>query len=383
MENIGVYVHIPFCKQKCKYCDFVSFSCIEDKMESYFDCILKEISEKAEELKANSTTQQIDTIYIGGGTPSLVPVEYIQKVITKLFEVFNISKDAEITLEVNPGTVDETKLKKYFELGINRLSIGLQSTNDKLLKMLGRIHSYKDFEETYKLARKIGFKNINIDLMIGLPSQTIEDVEVSLEKIIEKSPEHISVYSLIVEENTKMYELIEENILQLPEEELERKMYWRVKDLLESNGYRHYEISNFSKSGYESRHNLNCWNQHQYLGFGVAAHSYFDGMRYSNIENITQYIRNYQNGEAVYNIVFHENQSKEQMMKEFMLLGLRKIGGVKISDFKEKFVDNPLYVFRNQLNKLVNEELIEVSENCIFLTNRGLDLANVVWMEFV
>ena len=383
MENIGVYIHIPFCKQKCKYCDFVSFSCIEDKMESYFDCILKEISEKAEELKANSTTQQIDTIYIGGGTPSLVPVEYIQKVITKLFEVFNISKDAEITLEVNPGTVDETKLKKYFELGINRLSIGLQSTNDKLLKMLGRIHSYKDFEETYKLARKIGFKNINIDLMIGLPSQTIEDVEVSLEKIIGKSPEHISVYSLIVEENTKMYELIEENILQLPEEELERKMYWRVKDLLESNGYRHYEISNFSKSGYESRHNLNCWNQHQYLGFGVAAHSYFDGMRYSNIENITQYIRNYQNGEAVYNIVFHENQSKEQMMKEFMLLGLRKIGGVKISDFKEKFVDNPLYVFRNQLNKLVNEELIEVSENCIFLTNRGLDLANVVWMEFV
>ena len=249
--------------------------------------------------------------------------------------------------------------------------------------MLGRIHTYEEFEKAYLMARKVGFKNINVDLMIGLPNQSIEDVQDSLNKIIEKSPEHISVYSLIVEENTKMYELIEENVLQLPDEELERKMYWEVKNILEKNGYNQYEISNFSKPDFESKHNMNCWNQQDYLGFGVAAHSYFNGMRYSNIDNLKQYIENYKNGEIIYNRIFHENQSKEQMMKEYMLLGLRKISGVSISEFKNKFVDNPLYVFRNELNRLVSNELIEIEENFVKLSKKGMDLANVVWMEFV
>ena len=381
MKSIGIYIHIPFCKQKCKYCDFTSFSCMEDKYDEYFKYLQQEITEKSEELCNEKI--EIDTIYIGGGTPSIVPAEYIESIIKLISVKFNVSKNAEITIEVNPGTVDKEKLEKYINIGINRISIGLQATNDNLLKMLGRIHTYNEFEKVFEDARKVGFKNINVDLMIGLPNQTIDDVQESLEKIIKKSTEHISVYSLIVEEDTKMFELIESGKLELPSEELEREMYWKVKNTLQECGYIHYEISNFAKQGYESKHNSNCWKQHFYLGFGVAAHSYYDGMRYSNITDINRYIENYRSRESIYNVVFHEKQSKEQMMKEYMLLGLRKIAGIKISEFKEKFVDNPLYIFREQLNKLVEQNLIEVSENNIYLTDRGLDLANVVWMEFV
>ena len=381
MDKIGIYVHIPFCKQKCKYCDFISFSGMKEIMDNYFDCLYQEITEKS--LSKQETPIEVDTIYIGGGTPSIVQVEYIEKILSKIYENFKVSKNAEITIEVNPGTVDEESLNKYLKMRINRLSIGLQSTNDKLLNMLGRIHTYKEFEKVYDSARNVGFKNINVDLMIGLPNQTIEDVEDSLEKIINKSPEHISVYSLIVEENTKMFDLIDQGVLELPDENLEREMYWKVKNLLEEHEYIHYEISNFAKKNYESKHNMNCWDQHYYLGFGVAAHSYFNGIRYSNIDNIKQYIENYENGNSVFNVIFHENQTKEQMMKEYMLLGLRKIQGIEISKFKNKFIDNPLYVYRNELNKLFSEKLVEISENNIKLTDKGLDLANVVWMEFV
>ncbi len=383
MKTVGIYVHIPFCKQKCKYCDFISFQNCENYFDDYFECLKKEITEKANEINSENKEILIDTIYFGGGTPSIVCEKYIEEVLNKIYEYYNVSENAEITVEVNPGTVDKFKLEKYFEIGINRLSIGLQSTDDKLLKMLGRIHTYKEFENTYDLARKIGFKNINVDLMIGLPNQSLENVHDSLEKIVQKNPEHISVYSLIIEENTKMFDLIEKGELELPDEDVERKMYWSVKKFLEENGYIHYEISNFSKSGFESKHNANCWNQHEYLGFGIAAHSYFNNIRYSNIDNLRQYIENWKNEQSVYNIVFHEHQNKDDMMKEFMMLGLRKIAGVKISEFKEKFVDNPIFVFRNQLNKLVKEGLIEVLENNIRLSDKGLDLANEVWMEFV
>lgn len=383
MKTVGIYVHVPFCKQKCKYCDFISFQNCENYFDDYFECLKKEITEKANEINSENKEILIDTIYFGGGTPSIVCEKYIEEVLNKIYEYYNVSENAEITVEVNPGTVDKLKLERYFEIGINRLSIGLQSTDDKLLKMLGRIHTYKEFENTYDLARKIGFKNINVDLMIGLPNQSLENVNDSLEKIAQKNPEHISVYSLIIEENTKMFDLIEKGELELPDEDVERKMYWSVKKFLEENGYIHYEISNFSKSGFESKHNANCWNQHEYLGFGIAAHSYFNNIRYSNIDNLRQYIENWKNEQSVYNIVFHEHQNKDDMMKEFMMLGLRKIDGVKISEFKEKFVDNPIFVFRNQLNKLVKEGLIEVLENNIRLSDKGLDLANEVWMEFV
>ena len=383
MKTVGIYVHVPFCKQKCKYCDFISFQNCENYFDDYFECLKKEITEKANEINSENKEILIDTIYFGGGTPSIVCEKYIEEVLNKIYEYYNVSENAEITVEVNPGTVDKLKLERYFEIGINRLSIGLQSTDDKLLKMLGRIHTYKEFENSYDLARKIGFKNINVDLMIGLPNQSLENVHDSLEKIVQKNPEHISVYSLIIEENTKMFDLIEKGELELPDEDVERKMYWSVKKFLEENGYNHYEISNFSKSGFESKHNANCWNQHEYLGFGIAAHSYFNNIRYSNIDNLRQYIENWKNEQSVYNIVFHEHQNKDDMMKEFMMLGLRKIDGVKISEFKEKFVDNPIFVFRNQLNKLVEEGLIEVLDNNIRLSDKGLDLANEVWMEFV
>ena len=383
MKTVGIYVHVPFCKQKCKYCDFISFQNCENYFDDYFECLKKEITEKANEINSENKEILIDTIYFGGGTPSIVCEKYIEEVLNKIYEYYNVSENAEITVEVNPGTVDKFKLEKYFEIGINRLSIGLQSTDDKLLKMLGRIHTYKEFENTYDLARKIGFKNINVDLMIGLPNQSLENVHDSLEKIVQKNPEHISVYSLIIEENTKMFDLIEKGELELPDEDVERKMYWSVKKFLEENGYIHYEISNFSISGFESKHNANCWNQHEYLGFGIAAHSYFNNIRYSNIDNLRQYIENWKNEQSVYNMVFHEHQNKDDMMKEFMMLGLRKIDGVKISEFKEKFVDNPIFVFRNQLNKLVKEGLIEVLDNNIRLSDKGLDLANEVWMEFV
>ena len=381
MKTVGIYIHIPFCKQKCKYCDFTSFPCMEQRYDDYFKYLTQEITEKAEELSTEDI--EIDTVYIGGGTPSIVPEKYIETIVKLIYSKFKVVDNAEITIEVNPGTVNKEKLEKYYKIGINRLSIGLQSANDELLKMLGRIHTYNEFEDVYEKARKVGFKNINVDLMIGLPKQSIEDVEQSLKKIIDKSPEHISVYSLIVEEDTKMFDLIESGKLELPSEELEREMYWKVKNVLKDNGYEHYEISNFAKKGFESKHNSNCWKQHSYLGFGVAAHSYYDGIRYSNISDIKRYIENYENGESVYNIIFHEKQSKEQMMKEYMLLGLRKINGIKISEFKEKFVDNPIYVFRNELNKLVEQGLVEVLEDRIILTDKGLDLANVVWMEFV
>lgn len=389
MEKVGIYVHIPFCKQKCKYCDFVSFKCDNKKFDEYFYALNQEINEKAKELKADELDSEkvqnivIDTVYIGGGTPSIVPDEFIEQVLNNIYSKFNVMENAEITIEVNPGTVNKAKLKKYYDIGINRLSIGLQSANDKLLNMLGRIHTFREFENVYEQAREVGFNNINVDLMIGLPKQSIEDVKDTLECIVKKSPEHISVYSLIIEENTQMYDLIENGNLKLPDEELEREMYWKVKNTLKDYGYEHYEISNFSKPGYESKHNMNCWKQHSYLGFGVAAHSYYDGLRYSNISNLKEYIDNLKNSQSIYNVVFHEKQAKQDMMKEFMLLGLRKIDGVKISEFKEKFIENPLYVFRNQLNKLVNEQLIEVSENNIKLTNKGIDLANLVWMEFV
>jgi oxygen-independent coproporphyrinogen-3 oxidase len=388
MKNIGIYVHIPFCKQKCKYCDFVSFANKENMVEEYFNCLLMEIEEKSKDYKTELVNGKnvkigVNTIYIGGGTPSFADEKFIEQVLNKIKECFKVLKTAEITIEVNPGTVTEEKLRKYYEIGINRISIGLQSTNDNLLKMLGRIHNYKEFEDTYNLARSVGFKNINVDLMIGLPKQTIEDVQGALRSVIEKNPEHISVYSLIVEENTKMFDLIESGKLVLPTEELEREMYWLVKNTLEEAGYKHYEISNFAKPKKESKHNMNCWKQESYLGIGCAAHSYFNETRFSNISNLKQYIKNIKEDASVHNIVFHENQNKEQMMKEYMLLGLRKIDGVNITEFKNKFSENAVYVFRNELNKLVNEGLIEIDENDVKLTDKGIDLANQVWMEFV
>lgn len=377
MKELGIYVHIPFCKQKCSYCDFISFKGKETYIKDYVQALKKEIQAR------KNDEYQIDTIYIGGGTPSIIESKYIIEIINTIKENFNIKENAEITIEINPGTVDEEKLLTYKEIGVNRISIGLQSTKNEILKEIGRIHTYEEFLSTYNIARKIGIKNINVDLMLALPNQTIKDLEESINKIIELSPEHISVYSLILEEGTKLEKLVNEGKLELPTDEEEREMYWKTKNKLEEKGYIHYEISNFAKKSYESRHNVNCWNQKEYLGFGVAAHSYEKDTRYCNTSNIEEYIKNINNGEIKSNIEVCEVQNIENKKKEYMLLGLRKIDGVDVQKFKNKFGENPIYVYRKELEKLVNEGLLEIDLNNIRLTNKGLDLANIVWEEFV
>ncbi len=387
MKNIGIYIHIPFCKQKCIYCDFISFAGQEKIQKRYINALKKEIENwKTTNFKAMPLQEvNIDTIYIGGGTPSYIDSKCIKEVLDLLTGKNIKEKDKEITIEVNPGTITEKKLKEYKDAGINRISIGLQSSHDRLLKQIGRIHNYEDFLENYNMARNQGFKNINVDLMIGLPNQTIEDIHQTLEQLInlKPAPEHISVYSLIVEENTIIEQKINNGELKLPEEELERNMYWYVKDFLELNGYKHYEISNFAKEGAESKHNLNCWDQKQYRGFGLAAHSYINNTRFCNISNLEEYIQNIENGDFEKNIIIQEKQNKEDEMKEYMLLGLRKIKGVSIKNFKNKFNENPIILFIKQLEKLTEDNLIAIDGDTIKLTNKGLDLANLVWEEFV
>ena len=374
-NKIGIYVHIPFCKKKCDYCDFISYCGKDDLIEKYVDSVKKEI----EHVKIKS---EITTIYIGGGTPSYINSKFIVQILEKIKEK-NVAQDAEITIEVNPGTVTQEKLQDYIDCGINRISIGLQTTSDELLKQIGRIHNYEQFLETYKMAKKVGFKNINVDLMLGLPNQRIIDLKESLENVLKLAPKHISVYSLIVEDGTPIANKIENGKLKLPDEELERNMYWYVKNTLELNGYKHYEISNFAQKGYESKHNMNCWNQMEYVGIGTGAHSYRDITRYSNTEDIKEYIKNVQKGEFEKNRIIHEIQKEEDSKKEFMLLGLRKIAGIKISEFKNKFGDNPIYLYRNELKKLSDEKLIIIQDDNIRLSNKGIDLANLVWEEFV
>lgn len=324
---------------------------------------------------------------MGDGTPSYISEKYIKELLEKLKRKLENNEtkfeNIEITIEVNPGTVTKEKLELYKNCGINRLSIGLQSAQNSLLKEIGRIHTLKEFLETYKIAKEVEFDNINVDLMIGLPKQSIQDIKKSLELLIKLDPTHISVYSLIVEEGTIIEKKIEEGSLELPEEDLERRMYWYVKDYLELHGYDQYEISNFSKKGHESKHNLNCWNQKEYIGFGIAAHSYIKNIRFGNIENIEKYIENIEAEKTELNKNIEEKQTKEDQEKEFMMLGFRKIQGVNIAKFKEKFTDNPLFLYNKKLNKLVEEGLIEVDLNYIRLTNKGLDLANLVFEEFI
>lgn len=370
-KELGIYIHIPFCKQKCYYCDFVSYADACEEMPQYIETLIQEIEE------FDFSEYQVTSIYIGGGTPSYLDSKDMKRILGKLQEKVDF-KRVEITIEVNPGTVTLDKLRDYKEAGVNRISIGLQSTEDRLLKQIGRIHTYQEFLEVYRLAKKVGFQNINVDLMLGLPNQSVEDLKKSLKEIVTLNPNHISVYSLIVEEGTPIAKLLDKGRLELPEEEQERRMYWYVKDFLELNGYNHYEISNFAKKGKESKHNMNCWNQEEYIGFGVAAHSYIQQTRFCNTSDIEKYINNRKKY-----VQIEEEQTIEDQKNEFMMLGFRKLEGVNIAKFKEKFIDNPIFLYRDKLNKLVEEGLIEIDLNYIKLTNKGLDLANLVFEEFI
>ena len=409
MKEIGIYIHIPFCIKKCEYCDFVSYCNKKEYVPQYINALKKEIKNNI------NKEYKITTIYIGGGTPSSIEENYIADIIETIKLNMNEEnlkdfENIEVTIEVNPGTVNKEKLQVYKKIGINRLSIGLQSTDDVILKEIGRIHNYEQFLDTYKWAEEAGFENINVDLMLGLPGQDIEILKNSLENVVNLKPEpkHISVYSLIVEENTKIEQRIGSGELSLPDDEEERRQYHYMKNFLELNGYKHYEISNFAKPGFESKHNMNCWEQKQYVGFGVAAHSYVNGVRYANTTDLKEYLnvdksKKNRNVESMENKIKNENkigkenekvgfknvriieeiQNKLDREKEFMMLGLRKLDGISISKFEQKFEENPIYLFRNELQKLVEEDLLEVDLDDIKLTSKGLDLANLVWEEFV
>ena len=379
MKNLGIYVHIPFCKKKCEYCDFVSYSGIENLQKEYVDALISDIKNSSK-LVSN---YKIDTIYFGGGTPSYIESKYIVDILRVIKKNYKVTKNAEITIEVNPGTIDKKKLSDYKQAGINRLSIGLQSTHNRLLELIGRIHNYEEFLDTYEAALEVGFDNINVDLMLALPTQSLDEMVSSVRRIISLKPEHISLYSLILEENTPLYRKVQSGEVELTDEKLERHMYWRTKQLLEQAGYNQYEISNFAKEGYESKHNMNCWNQNEYLGFGLAAHSYLKDKRFSRITNINEYIKNIKENNFDKNIIVEEEQNRESKAKEYMLLGFRKLEGISISEFERKFELNPLFYFRFEISKLEKEGLIEVDLDNIKLTKRGLDLANLVFEEFV
>ena len=388
MKEIGIYVHIPFCKQKCKYCDFNSFANKGEYIEKYVKCVQKEIKNVGDRVRLNSNGDYTNlpiakTIYIGGGTPSFIDEKYIEDILKTIETNFEIDKNIEVTIEINPGTVNLEKLKKYRDIGINRLSIGLQTSNNNLLKLIGRIHNYEQFLQTINLAKTVGFKNINVDTMIGLPNQTIYDVEDTLNKLINLDVTHISVYSLIVEEGTEIEKEIQNGSLTLPDEELERYMYWFAKRKLEENGYIHYEISNFAKIPYRSKHNVDCWNQKEYIGFGVSASSYENNIRYRNIDSIEEYIKNIENDKETKNVIIEEKQNKQTKMNEYMILGLRKINGVSITEFRRKFELSPLQVYNKELTRLLREGLINIDTNNIRLSKKGLDLANIVWEEFI
>ena len=386
-KELGIYVHIPFCKRKCKYCDFVSFENHDEFFKKYIDKVVEEIdycfqkeSSKYNELNLEVLSQRkVNTIYFGGGTPSIINEKYIGQILEKLKEKFDICSDAEITIEINPGTINKEKIEYYKSIGINRLSIGLQSAEDRLLSLIGRIHTYEEFLDAYKLARESGFENINVDLMLALPTQIMDELVQSLIKVINLSPEHISLYSLILEEGTELEKEINEGKLSIVSDELERKMYWKTKKMLEKNKYAQYEISNFSKKGYESKHNMNCWNQNEYIGFGVAAHSYINDIRFSNKCDFDKYLS--ESFDEIFSI--NEKQTIEDKVKEYMMLGFRKIDGIKISKFEEKFGINPLLAFRFEIEKMVKQDLIEIDLDNIKLTQKGLDFANTVFEEFV
>lgn len=393
MKEVGIYIHIPFCVKKCYYCDFVSYPDKLDCQKEYIEKLKQEICEESDILKNVNVT----TIYIGGGTPSLIDSKYIIEILECLYKYIG-RKEREITIEINPGTVTKEKLKNYKRVGINRISIGLQSSSDRILKTIGRIHNFQEFLEAYNLIVDEGFENINVDLMLGLPEQTIEDLKQSIKEVLnlKLKPKHISIYSLIVEENTPLDKMLKNKEINLPDDEYEREQYAYVKNMLELNGYNHYEISNFAKKGYESKHNVNCWKQKDYIGFGVAAHSYLDGIRFSNTNILREYINNQKFSLPIKEDLIgkklpiksgvktiHELQSQKDKENEYMLLGLRMIDGVSISEFKNKFIDNPIYLYHEKLEKLVNAGLIEIDLDNIKLTRKGLDLANIVWEEFV
>ncbi|MDO5353116.1 MAG: radical SAM family heme chaperone HemW [Clostridium perfringens] len=376
MDKISLYIHIPFCAQKCLYCDFPSFARKDHLRKAYIEALNKEIIS----LREKHNNLEINTIFIGGGTPSVLEADELECLLKEVAKL-NMAKDIEYSMECNPGNLTEEKLEVMKKYGVNRISMGLQAKQDNLLKGLGRIHNYKTFKENFLLAKKVGFNNINVDLMFGLPNQRLNEWEETLREIISLEPAHISAYSLIIEEGTAFYNLYENDKLKLPTEEEERKMYHLAKKILEENGFNQYEISNYAKEGKECRHNLAYWNMDNWIGVGSAAASYINGKRIKNISSVEEYINSInEKGEAVEEII---NNSKNDNMEEFMFMGLRKINGIDENEFKNRFSMNINDVYGEILNKYIDEGLLIRDSGRIFLSEKGIEISNIIMADFL
>lgn len=379
-NEIGIYVHIPFCLSKCYYCDFASYSDMEQLIEPYINAVCNEILKNSEILSQYTIT----SIYIGGGTPSYIDAKYIKQILDTLMLFTSKEYLDEVTIELNPNSVTKEKMKIYKNAGVNRLSIGLQSTHNNILKTIGRAHKIEDFENALKIANDLSFDNISLDLIYPLPNLTLEEFKDTVDYAIslkDNNIKHISIYNLEIHENTKLAFLLNEGYVSIVDEDTEYEMYKYLKDTLSLNKFNRYEISNYAIKGYESKHNLKYWNQEQYLGFGSSASSFFGGKRYTNIKDIKEYIKRISNNKTLYDE--YEELDLLSLMKEYIMLSLRKIEGLNKNKFKRKYQKDVYDIFKEEINELKKMGLLEEKKEYIKLTQRGLEVANLVWEKFI
>ena len=376
-NDLGLYLHIPFCMKKCGYCDFLSWKGTREEQENYVQSLIREI----ESYEAFAKGYKVSTVFLGGGTPSILSGEQMERILGAVSKVFWLEKRPEITVEMNPGTVTEEKLKSYKRAGVNRLSIGLQSVKNENLRLLGRIHTYEEFLHTYELARQEGFDNISIDLISSIPGQTLEAWEEELRQVISLKPEHISVYQLILEEGTPFYEKYAEHPECLPGEEASRDIYLLTGKLLKEAGYEQYEISNYAKPGYESRHNLKYWERKDYLGLGPGAASMVRNIRMSNTRDMKIYLERCGQPKTMREEV--EFLEEPRQMEEFMFLGLRMMQGIRGEEFFHCFGAAIESIYGFVLEQLMQQDLIKKSGSTYFLSEAGIDVSNYVLAQFL
>ena len=376
-KSIGLYIHIPFCKSKCFYCDFNSYAQKENSYERYFDALNREILFRAEKAK----DYRVGSIFIGGGTPSLVDSEYIYKILKTCRQSFDIAENSEISIESNPGTLSLDNLKSYKESGVNRLSIGLQAWQNDILTELGRIHTREDFLRNIEYAKTTGFVNINVDLIFGLPKQTYDNWVETLNNVLSLNIQHLSCYSLKIEDDTVLGKNLKSGLIIPPDEELDRRMYKFAIEKTKEYGLSQYEISNFAQHGFECKHNLLYWKAEEYIGVGAGAHSYFKDTRSNSKYGIDEYIKSILNkDETQENIQIID---KTESMSEYMILGLRLIDGVSAKEFNYRYNVDLFEVFGERIQKNIKKKLLEKENDRIRLTSYGLDVANEVFSDFI
>jgi len=381
MKKLELYVHIPFCEEKCRYCDFLSFRADEGEKKAYVTQLIEEIKAQGQ----NYGEYLVSSIFIGGGTPTTLSGIWILDIMNAIRENFIVETDAEVSIECNPGTLSKSKIMHIKKAGINRISFGLQSSIEEELKELGRIHTYKDFLQSYQLAREYGFTNINVDLMSGLPNQTIDSYKTTLKRVCALKPEHISAYSLIIEPDTPFFDKYgsEEGSLLLPDENIDREMYALTKNILREHGYERYEISNYAKPGRECRHNIGYWTGVSYLGLGVGASGYVMNRRFHVESDYRKYmsVKMQQDITPLYRDL--EELDIKANMEEFMFLGLRLTRGVSRHEFNERFGVDMFEVFDRQIKRNMMLKLMEYNSPNLRLTEKGLDLSNMVMSDFL